>query len=106
MPFGHAENTHLIQWNVSIQQEVLPQTALSFGYAGSRGLNLTKIVWCNAGQVDEIGGRLVFPADAERANPNFSLDLQGREWSGNSWYNSFQQGFHFQASYYLQQDAR
>jgi hypothetical protein len=39
-PFDYdMQNPHMYQWNLSIQQEILPGTAASIGYVGNRGVN-------------------------------------------------------------------
>lgn len=101
-------NPSAYQWNLNFQSEILPQTALTIGYAGSRGLHFVQQVFLQTPLADEINGRLVFPETYTLPNPAFdNLDLRSRETSADSWYNSlqmslrrrFSQGFQFQIAY-------
>jgi hypothetical protein len=103
-------NPSTYQWNLSVQAEILPETAVTLGYAGSRGVHLVQQVFLQTPRADEVGGRFVFAENAEDniPNPAFSnLDLRSRETSADSWYNSFQlslqrrfaDGFQMQVSY-------
>ncbi|MBI2822597.1 MAG: TonB-dependent receptor, partial [Acidobacteria bacterium] len=106
-PFDYARNPHVFQWNLSLQREILPQTAVTLAYAGSRGLNLMKRVNLNTARADTVNGRYVFPAGAAVPNPFWDLELTSREMSADSWYHGmqvglqrrFHQGFQLQASY-------
>jgi hypothetical protein len=103
-PFDWGRNPHMLQWNLNIQREILPQTALTVGYAGSRGLNLMDIQNLNVAEAENVNGRYVFAADAERRNTFYDLQLRSLESSISSWYHSFQAGLQrrFQAGWQLQ----
>lgn len=103
-PYDYARNPHMIQWNLNVQREILPQTALTVGYAGSRGLNLMHQVSLNQAKADRVNGRYVFPTNATLINPAFSLALTSLEAGSNSWYHSLQVGLQrrFQAGWQLQ----
>jgi hypothetical protein len=103
-PYDYARNPHMIQWNLNVQHEVFPQTAVTVGYAGSRGLNLTNQVARNTAQAEIINGRYVFPLNAARPNRAFDLELTSRENASDSWYHSLQLELQrrFQAGYQLQ----
>ncbi len=116
-PYDYAEDPHALQWNLNIQREILPQTGLMVGYAGSRGLNVIKNVWLNTATAQRVNGRLVFPDDAPGGKPEDQLPnqspnfignvLRSREQSGDSWYHSaqlslqrrFRDGFQMQIAY-------
>ncbi|MBI2821080.1 MAG: TonB-dependent receptor [Acidobacteria bacterium] len=103
-PFDYARNPHIIQWNLNVQREILSQTAITVGYAGSRGLNLMHQASLNTAKANAVNGRYVFPADARLVNPNFTLALSSTEAATNSWYHSLQVGLQrrFQAGWQLQ----
>jgi hypothetical protein len=106
-PYDDVANPHMIQWNFNVQREVLPQTSVTLGYAGSRGRNLMNEVFVNTARADLIDGRYVFPIGATRPNPAFNLDLRMRNNTVNSYYHSlqlegsrrFQAGWMLQATY-------
>ena len=106
-PFDYARDPHMLQWNFNVQREVLPQTAVTLGYAGSRGLNLLTQVSLNTAKAEVINGRYVFPANARVPNPFWGLALTSREGSADSSYHSlqlalrrrFQAGWQTQLSY-------
>jgi outer membrane receptor protein involved in Fe transport len=83
-------NPHMVQWNLNIQREVLPQTGLMVGYAGSRGLNMLQRVLRNTARAELVNGRYVFPLGAVRPNAAFPIDLDTSETTADSWYHSFQ----------------
>ena len=108
-PFDWGRNPHMIQWNMNIQHEVLPQTAVTIGYAGSRGINLIRSIDINVPEIDRINGRWVLdPAVHEAPNQFWAASsLRTHDMSANSFYHSlqtelqrrFQDGFQFQFSY-------
>jgi hypothetical protein len=107
-PFDYMRNPHMYQWNLNVQHEVLPGTAVSASYAGNRGLNLMHQTNLNTGIADVINGRYVFPVGAQVRNQGFAqLALLSQETSSDSWYHSaqlglqrrFQDGFQMQVSY-------
>jgi len=91
-PYDYGRNSHTVMWNVNIQKELFSQTALTVGYAGSRGLNLFKQVNLNTAKAEVVNGRYVFAANARVPNPAWDLRLTSREQSADSWYNSLQVG--------------
>ena len=104
-PYNYMRNPHMIQWNLNIQREILPQTAVTVGYAGSRGLNLTNQVRLNTAKATVVNGRWVFPAGAARPNQFWSgLNLTSRETASDSWYHSLQVGMQrrFQTGWQMQ----
>ena len=68
-PFDYnMKNPHMYQWNLSIQQEILPGTAVSIGYVGNRGVNQMIQVCVNSATADDVNGRLVVAGGAQRPN--------------------------------------
>jgi len=107
-PFDYMRNPHMWQWNLNIQHEVLPGTAVSASYAGNRGLNIMHQTNLNTGIADVVNGRYVFPVGAQVRNQGFpNLALLSQETSTDSWYHAvqlglqrrFQDGFQMQVSY-------
>jgi len=109
-PFDYnMQNPHMYQWNLSIQQEILPGTAASIGYVGNRGVNQMIQVCVNSATADNVNGRLVV-VDNARPNqaPAFSglclLQQQASSYASHHGLQMglerrFQDGFQFQASY-------
>lgn len=105
------ENPLRLQYNLTLQREIFPQTVVSVGYIGSRGFHQIRNVEANHA-VPEIlpDGRYFFPLvngrTPPRRNPNFE-SIRIRVTDGNSWYNGvtagvsrrFSNGLQFQASY-------
>jgi hypothetical protein len=103
-PYDYMENPHMIQWNLNLQREILPQTAVTVGYAGSRGLNLFAQPSLNVARAQVVNGRYVFPQNATLANPAWTIALDSTEAMADSWYHSLQVGLQrrFQAGWQLQ----
>ena len=110
----HMKQPHMLDYNLTLEQQLPWLMGLTLGYAGSRGYHLMQEKEGNPG-VPQIlqDGRKFFPPlpttgnpNAFRINPNWgSIDLHTAE--GNSWYNAFQLGLNkrlsnrmqFQSSY-------
>jgi len=68
-PFDYnMQNPHMYQWNLNIQQEILPGMAATIGYVGNRGVNQMIQVCVNTVTANEVNGRLVVPGGAQRPN--------------------------------------
>jgi hypothetical protein len=76
-------------WNVNAQRELGAQTAITLGYAGSRGLHLLRSNDLNTA-VPTIGadGRPFFPANTPRRN-NAWTTIEAKTSDGDSWYSAF-----------------
>jgi hypothetical protein len=79
---------YVIQYNLNIQREILPNTVATIGYAGSRGIDLAAVANVNNVDPVEINGRLVFTGQ-QKPNPNFDT-IRIRHTGYDSWYNSMQ----------------
>ena len=96
-------------FNVSAQREVWSQTALTVGYAGSRGRNLWRSNDVNTAVPTTLAdGTVFFAAGSPRQNTAFStIELKSSD--GESWYDAlildvrrrFSYGFSVQSSYTL-----
>ncbi|MBI2822408.1 MAG: TonB-dependent receptor [Acidobacteria bacterium] len=94
------------QYNLTLQREILPETVVTVGYQGSRGIKLGRLLDANLAPVQIQDGRYFWPADSRRQNTNFS-QIRAYFWDGNSFFNSlrvgvqhrFSHGFQFQSSY-------
>jgi len=63
--------TYMLQYNVSVQQELPWQSALSVSFVGSRGKNLYGSGDTNIAIPQIVDGQEFFPAGSRRRNPNF-----------------------------------
>ena len=108
--YDYMHNPHMFQWNLNIQHEILPGTAATIGYTGSRGINLMHQTCLNTAKADNVNGRLVFATDAERPNTSDAfggLCLLSQESAANSFYHGlelslqrrFADGFQVQLSF-------
>jgi hypothetical protein len=101
------ENPARVQYNLTVEREILPQTVVRLGYVGARGYNQLRAIEANQA-IPEIlpGGGYFFPAGQSRRNPVIG-SMRWRATDGNSWYNSvlvgvnkrFTDGLQFQAAY-------
>jgi hypothetical protein len=104
------ENPRVHVYNVSAQRDIGWRTALTVGYAGSRGLHLLRSGDVNLAQptgTTADGGPFIAPG-TPRINPAFStIELKSSD--GDSWYNAllldvrrrFSDGLALQSSYTL-----
>jgi hypothetical protein len=102
------DNPRVHIYNVNVQRELWGRTALTLGYAGSRGRHLLRSGDVNLARptATTVDGRPFIAAGTPRANPAFStIELKSSD--GESWYNAlivdvrrrFHQGFSVQSSY-------
>ena len=102
------ENPRVHVYNANLQQEVWGRTAVTIGYAGSRGMHLLRSGDVNLAQPTgtTADGRPFIAAGAPRINPAFStIELKSSD--GDSWYNAlivevrrrWSQGLSVQSSY-------
>jgi len=94
-------------WNVNLQRELGWDTAMTLGYAGSRGIDLLRNADVNVPGPEILpDGTPFFPSGVSRPNPAFSTIEQKRS-DGDSWYNAlvlevrrrYAGGFGFQVSW-------
>jgi hypothetical protein len=84
------ENPRVHVFNVNVQRELPGRTAVTVGYAGSRGLHLLRSGDVNLAQPTGTtpDGRPFIAAGTPRMNPAFStIELKSSD--GESWYNAF-----------------
>jgi carboxypeptidase family protein/TonB-dependent receptor-like protein len=103
-------NAYVIQYNLNVQREIAPNTVLTVGYAGSRGIRLPEVADMNQFAPVDVNGHLEFTPEvvtpAIRPNIKFGL-IRLRQPGANSFYNSvqlnvtrkFAQGFMFSGGY-------
>lgn len=94
-------------WNLSLQREVFGNTAVTVGYAGSRGTHLLRSNDVNtAAPIIGANGLPFFPVGAPRVNTAWTtIELKSSD--GDSWYRAlilearrrWSNGFMFQSSY-------
>ncbi|MEE8161040.1 MAG: TonB-dependent receptor, partial [Acidobacteriota bacterium] len=109
-PFDYnMQNPHMYQWNLNIQQEILPGMAATIGYVGNRGVNQMIQVCVNSAPADTVNGRLVV---VDNSRPNDSalfgglclLQQQASSYASHHGLHlglerRFQDSFQLQASY-------
>ncbi|MBI4456672.1 MAG: TonB-dependent receptor [Acidobacteria bacterium] len=102
-----AQQPYMMQWNLTVQREVLPQTTVTLAYVGSRGVNLEGRRDVNIAQPQILpDGRKFFAAGLSRRNPNFD-NLNLYAFNASSFYHGMQLsvvkrlsgGLQFQGSY-------
>lgn len=112
------KNPNVHVWNLSLQRELWPDSVLTLGYAGSRGVHLLRSGDVNIPAAMRLpDGSYSFCGNAlqpnrttctaqPRPNPAFST-IELKRSDGNSWYNAmivewrkrWSRGFNFQSSY-------
>jgi hypothetical protein len=79
-----------MQWNMMVQQEVLPNTVVGVGYVGSRGVHLNVGRDMNIAQATiRPDGTKFFPVGSKRRNPAFG-EIRYADFSADSAYHSLQ----------------
>ena len=103
------KNPYMLQYNLTVQHELLPNFSVMVGYVGSRGIHLFRNVeWNQSVPIVQPDGSYFFPAGNARRSPVWN-SVRMRLTDGNSWYNSlvasatkrFSHGLQFQGSYTL-----
>jgi hypothetical protein len=82
------DNPRIHVYNVSLQRELTSHTALTLGYAGSRGRHLLRSGDINTAlPIVQADGTVFIPAGTPRQNTAFStIELKSSD--GESWYNA------------------
>ena len=76
-------------WNANLQREVGSETAVTLGYAGSRGRHLLRSNDLNtAAPITGADGLPFFPAGAPRINTAWTT-IEAKTSDGDSWYTAF-----------------
>ncbi len=114
------QQPYIMQWSLTLQQEITPSTVVTATYAGSRGVHIPRPTDQNHALPTFIDGQWVFICDSVtggsrpqcvkgRHNSNFQ-QMKISSWDSNSWYNAlklglrkrFGSGFSYQLSYQWQ----
>ncbi len=103
------EQPYLMQWSLTLERQLTPNTAVTATYAGSRGVHLSRAADVNRPPSTLIDGRYFYDQGDARANPAWA-SLTDRRWDANSYYNAlklglkkrFSSGFQYQLSYQWQ----
>ena len=85
------KQSYVTQYNLTLQRQILRQTVVTVGYQGSHGTHHSNFVDANTAIPQTVNGRLFFPPDSRRRNPNFG-QMQAYFWDANSFYNAFKVG--------------
>ena len=104
--YGTPNQSYVAQYNLTIQRELLPETVLTVGYAGSRAIKLSRLQDVNVPAPQRRDGRYFWPTGSGRPNDAFT-QMRMYLWDANSFFNSFKvgiqkrfsQGFQFQTNY-------
>ncbi|MEE8350519.1 MAG: TonB-dependent receptor [Acidobacteriota bacterium] len=119
--FKTPNQSYIAQFNLTVQQEIAPETVVSVGYQGSRGIKLSRMNDVNIATPQVQNGRYFWPEGcitqirrgeapqpgcSARANPNFQM-IRMFSFDSNSFFHSlraslrrrFSNGFQFQSSY-------
>jgi hypothetical protein len=75
-------------WNVNVQREIGAQTAITLGYAGSRGVHLLRSNDLNTALPGGGPGQPFFPVGAPRQNTAWTT-IEAKTSDGDSWYKAF-----------------
>jgi hypothetical protein len=97
---------YVLQWNFSVQHEVLPATVVAVSYVGTRGLHLSRQADINTPAPTILPDGRYFYATTQRMDPNFT-QIALRTLSAMSRYNGMQmrvtrrmtRGFQIQGAY-------
>jgi hypothetical protein len=97
----HPANPYSMQYNFTIQREIVKGGALTVAYVGSRGVHEVRLIDQNQA-IPEIlpDGRKFFPANSKPRNPNFT-GIRYKVTDGQSSYNGLQAAFAYQLNRYL-----
>jgi hypothetical protein len=103
------KQSYLMQWNLSLQRELISGMALTVTYSGSRGVHLGRTADANTPLPTLVNGQPFFPPGSARHNPGYA-QMTTRFWDANSYYNGlklglrtrFSAGFQYQVSYQWQ----
>lgn len=101
------EYPYVMQYNMTIQQQIGRNGVVTASYAGSRGVHLPRLVDLNQSpQTILSDGTIFFPVGSTRQNPNFGI-LRMAKTDGLSYYNALElswekrlgRGLSYRASY-------
>jgi hypothetical protein len=82
------DNPRVHVWNLNVQRELFRNTALTLGYAGSRGLHLLRNADVNVPTPQQLpDGTPFYPTTAARPNSAFAT-IEQKTSDGDSWYNA------------------
>ena len=85
----HPASPYVMQWNTSLQQQMLPGLVLTLAYAGNRGVHDVRLVDENQAIPKIVNGRKFFPVGDPVRNPAFT-GIRYKETNGLSSYHSLQ----------------
>jgi hypothetical protein len=79
---------YVVQYNLSIQRQLVPGSVLTVGYTGERGVHLPRLVDGNQALPTILpDGRYFFPPNSSVQNPNFT-GIRYKKTDGLSYYNA------------------
>ena len=85
-------SSYRMQYNLNVQHEILPDTLITLGYVGARGVHLSRVTQeTNLHTPTVQNGRLFFPEGQSKPNPAFDR-VSFVFFDANSFYNAFELG--------------
>jgi hypothetical protein len=97
---SHPASPYVMQWNLSMQQQVAKGAVLTIAYNANRGVHDQRIVDENQAIPQIVNGRKFFPTTSVVRNPNFSA-IRYKETEGLSSYHSLQSTLSYQLGRYV-----
>jgi hypothetical protein len=85
----HPASPYVMQWNLSVQQQLARGAVLTIAYNANRGVHDQRIVDENQAIPQIVNGRKFFPTNSVVRNPNFT-SIRYKETEGLSSYNALQ----------------
>ncbi|MBI4463351.1 MAG: TonB-dependent receptor, partial [Acidobacteria bacterium] len=89
MSYHDFKYPYTMQWNLTVQQEIVPSTVVSATYAASRGVHVLMQGQMDLNKSEIRDGKKFFPRLGDRINPAFS-GIGGKLPQGNSHFHSLQ----------------
>ncbi len=97
----HPASPYVMQWNVSVQQQVARGAVLTVAYDANRGVHDQRIVDENQAIPQIVNGRKFFPLNSVVRNTNFTA-IRYKETNGLSSFHSLQVSLSYQFREWLQ----
>ncbi len=97
----HPASPYVMQWNLSVQQQLSKRATLTIAYNANRGVHDQRIVDENQAVPTFVNGQKYFPVGSTVRNPNFTA-IRYKETEGLSSYNALQTTFNYQLNSMVQ----
>ncbi len=97
----HPASPYVMQWNLSVQQQITKGAVFTIAYDANRGVHDQRLVDENQAIPQIVNGRKFFPVNSVVRNPNFTA-IRYKETEGLTSYNSLQATFNYQLNRFVQ----